>query len=67
MATGLYPDFYGHDTDPYAPPRSEFGQRPRGQAPAEVPFDFGCIVSATWALYKERLAPASRFAGRCWA
>jgi hypothetical protein len=49
MATGLDPDFPGDETNPYAPPRSQLGQRSRGKSPAIVPFDFGCILSATWA------------------
>ncbi len=55
MATGLDPDFPGDETNPYAPPRSQLGQRSRGESPAIVPFDLGCILSATWAVYKERL------------
>ncbi len=55
MATGLDPDFPGDETNPYAPPRSQLGQRSRGGSPAIVPFDLGCILSATWAIYKERL------------
>jgi len=55
MATGLDPDFPGDETNPYAPPRSQLGHRSRGESPAIVPFDLGCILSATWAIYKERL------------
>jgi hypothetical protein len=55
MATGLDPDSPGDETNPYAPPRSQLGPRSRGEPPAIVPFDFGCILGATWALYKERL------------
>jgi len=55
MATGLDPDFPGDETNPYAPPRSQLGQRSRGGSPAIVPFEFGSILSATWAIYKERL------------
>jgi hypothetical protein len=55
MATGLDPDFPGDETNPYAPPRSQLGQRSRGGSPAIVSFEFGSILSATWAIYKERL------------
>jgi hypothetical protein len=55
MATGLDPDSPGDETNPYAPPRSQLGHRPRGEFPTIVPFDLGCILSATWAIYKERL------------
>ena len=55
MATGLDPDFPGDETNPYAPPRSQLGQQSRGESPAIVPFDVGCILSATWAIYKKRL------------
>ncbi len=57
MTSGLDPDFPGHESNPYAPPRSQFGMRPRGGKPVEVPFDVGCIASASWAIYKERPGP----------
>ncbi len=63
MATGLDPDFPGDETNPYAPPRSQLGQRSRGGAPAVVPFEFGSIMSATWAIYKERLGACMAV---CW-
>jgi hypothetical protein len=55
MATGLDPEFPGDESNPYAPPRSQIGQRSQGQSPIIVPFDLGCILSATWAIFKQRL------------
>lgn len=55
MASELDPDNPGDETNPYAPPRSKSGYRSRGESPAIVPFDLGCILSATWTIYKERL------------
>jgi len=55
MATGLDPDFFGDEPNPYAPPRSRHRQRSRGGPPTFVPFDLGCIVSASWAIFKARL------------
>ncbi len=63
MATGLDPDFPGDEPNPYAPPRSQLGQRPRSVSATIVPFDLGCILSATWAIFKQRLGAC--FAA-CW-
>jgi len=63
MATGLDPDFPGDETNPYAPPRSQLGPRWRGGSPTIVPFDLGCILSASWSLFKERLGACTAV---CW-
>lgn len=63
MATGLDPDSPGDETNPYAPPRSRLGHRPPGASPAIVPYEVGCIMSATWAVYKERLGACI---AACW-
>ena len=55
MASGLKPEFPGDDLDPYAPPRSKLGQSDRGRWPGEVSFDLGCILVATWPVYRQRL------------
>jgi len=55
MASELDPDYPGDETNPYAPPRGKSGYRSRVESPGIVPFDLGCILSASWAIYKERL------------
>src|SRR4051794_26378037 len=47
------PDLSSDDPNPYAPPRTH--ESPRASvAIGVVPFDLGCILRATWMLYKER-------------
>ncbi len=55
MASGLDPDFFGQETNPYAPPSSQLEQRKPAGSPTTVPFDVGSILGATWTIYKERL------------
>ena len=55
MATGLDPDYPGDEKNPYAPPRSGLEHWSRPTSPAVVPYDVGCIMSATWGIYKQRL------------
>jgi len=63
MATGQEPDFPGDEPNPYAPPRSQPGQRSQGVSATIVPYDLGCILSATWAIFKERLGACCAV---CW-
>ena len=63
MATGLDPDFPGDEINPYAPPRSQSGRRPQGEFPGFVRYDAGCILRASWAIFKERLGACCAV---CW-
>jgi hypothetical protein len=53
MPAGLPPDLPAEDSNPYAPPRTR-APLSRPLLTGVVPFDLGCIVRATWTLYKER-------------
>jgi hypothetical protein len=54
MSSDRSPADFDPDFNPYAPPKAKLDASfpPISQGP--VPFDLGCIVSATWSVYKER-------------
>jgi hypothetical protein len=60
---GIPPDFPGDDSNPYAPPRTKADLTSRPTARGAVPFDLGCILSATWAIFREQ--PGTCL-GVCW-
>jgi hypothetical protein len=51
---GTPPDFPGDDSNPYAPPTTKADMTSRPRARGEVPFDLGCILRATWAVFREQ-------------
>ncbi len=57
------PEFPGDDSNPYAPPTTKADLTLRPAARGLVPFDLGCILSATWKVFKEQ--PRTCL-GLCW-
>jgi hypothetical protein len=63
VVSGTPPDFPEDDANPYAPPTTKPDSIPRPTARGVVPFDLGCILSATWTVFKEQ--PGTCL-GLCW-
>ena len=55
MSSGFQPHTPEDDMDPSAPPKSKLGSTEDLTSLGTVPFDLGCILTATWEIYKERL------------
>jgi hypothetical protein len=54
MSSDRSPADFDQDFNPYAPPKAKLDGSLRPTSQGLVPFDLGCIVSATWRSYKER-------------
>jgi hypothetical protein len=54
MSSDRSPADFDPDFNPYAPPKAKLDASYRPISQGLVPFDLGCIVSATWSVYKER-------------
>jgi hypothetical protein len=63
MRSGIPPVSSSDDSNPYAPPKTEIDASFRLSAHGVVPFDLGCILSATWMVFKEQLGSCL---GVCW-